>query len=103
MTDKELEAGTPTPDAVSEAAAEAAQVALNDLVLIGLFTGPKGAKALLRMPGGRFEEVKIGDKVAGAKVAAIDSDNLILSKGGATSRLRVAQSAATTGGSTRSR
>ena len=85
--------GTPTPKNVEDAAQEKVRISTRAITLIGLMTGPKGARALLRDGSGNFHTVEPGDKIAGRTVAGIDASSLILAKGGDTQRLAVADAA----------
>ena len=71
--------------AVTEEAQHAATVSealpLDETVLIGLFNGPEGGTALLRLPGGSIVKVAAGGYVDGGKVTAIDQDGVRLERG----------------------
>lgn len=72
--------GTPTPEKVRKLATTSAK--LDRTALIGVF-GTKGAlQALIRLPKGNIAKVSTGDSFAGAKVEAIDSDRVILTRRG---------------------
>lgn len=73
--------GTPTPQKVVDLATERAT--LERMALIGTFGAETSPGALLRLPGGGFEKVTVGDDVAGGTVLAIDAGRLILSRMGA--------------------
>lgn len=88
------DAGTPTPAIVSNAAEEHAPIAQNAITVIGLITGPDGARALLRDGRGKFRSVKSGGRIGGYYVAAINPGELVLSKGIETQRLQVADTIA---------
>ena len=84
--------GTPTPKFVEHAAQQVTGISTRSITLIGLMTGPKGARALLRDGGGKFRTIEPGDTVAGRTAAAIDAHSLILAKGGDALRLTVSES-----------
>ncbi len=50
--------------------------------LIGLFDGPKGSSALLRLADGSVVKVVAGQAVGGGRVTAIDQRGLRLQSGG---------------------
>lgn len=54
----------------------------NSVSLIGIFGGGDDRHALVRLPGGRMQRVRAGDRLQGARVAAIGKDSLQLSGGG---------------------
>lgn len=85
--------GTPTPQAVAEAAQTRVAFDSRAVTLIGLMTGPKGGRALLRDANGRFHTVEPGDRVGAQVVAAIDTASMILTRGGQTQRLALSDSA----------
>lgn len=66
--------------AVSDEAQDAATVSealsLDETVLIGLFNGPDGGTALLRLPGGSIVKVAAGGTVDGGQVTGIDQDGI---------------------------
>jgi hypothetical protein len=62
---------TTTTD-VGQMAKSKAQLQLDSIAVIGLFTGPQGDSALLRMRDGAIQKVAAGDKAAGLTVLAID-------------------------------
>lgn len=57
---------------VGQMAKSKAQLQLDSIAVIGLFTGPQGDSALLRMRDGAIQKVAAGDKAAGLTVLAID-------------------------------
>lgn len=69
------------PQETQEAATVAGALSLGETTLIGLFNGPEGGTALLRLPGGSFVKVGAGGSVAGGRVTAIDGDSLRLQRG----------------------
>ena len=62
---------TTTPD-VGRLAQSETQLELNTIAVIGLFTGPSGDSALLRMRNGRIVKVAPGDTADTLTVLAID-------------------------------
>ena len=69
------------PAETQEAATIAEALPLDETTLIGLFNGPDGGTALLRIPGGSFVKVAAGGYVAGGRVTAIDEDSVRLERG----------------------
>ena len=82
--------GTPTPEKVNELATTTAK--LDRTALIGVF-GTEGAlQALIRLPKGDIAKVSAGDSIGGAKVEAIDTDRVILTRRGSQHVLALPQS-----------
>jgi hypothetical protein len=54
---------------------------LDRTALIGLFHGPDGSSALVRLPSGSVVKVAAGETVDGGRVTAISQDGLRLRKG----------------------
>jgi len=81
------DAGTPTPQKVEQLATQAVQ--LDRLALIGI-SGTQGApRALIRMPQGDTQTVKVGDTIRGGIIEAIDADQLVLSRNGTQQVMRM--------------
>ncbi|UWR23722.1 type II secretion system protein N [Sulfitobacter sp. S190] len=74
------EDGTPTPAKVKDLATE--QARLDRTALIGIFGSSNAPEALIMLPAGKTEKVKVGDSVAGGTVEAIGEDRLVLSRNG---------------------
>ena len=79
----------PRPEALGQAPAEVAAratvrgaLALDRTALLGLFAGPEGRTALLRLRDGEVVRAAQGDVVAGGVVTAIGEDGLRLWQGG---------------------
>lgn len=72
----------PTAGAVASRATEQDTIRLNRVNLIGVYGTQSDRRALIRLPSGRFVKVKVGDRVDGGRVSAIDSDKLQYVKGG---------------------
>ena len=70
------------PEGVRDAATDLAQLSLDGLALIGLFNGPDGGAALVRLPTGSIVKVSQGESVDGGRVSAISEDRLRLQKDG---------------------
>lgn len=71
------------------AATQTGVLPLSGVVLLGTFTRFRGARALIRTPGGDIAEVTIGDRIGGRHVAAIEDGTLVLMRHGRTDRLTV--------------
>ena len=50
--------------------------------LIGVYGTPDNRRALVRLPNGNYEKVKVGDRIDGGRVAAIGEAQLRYVKGG---------------------
>ncbi|MEO0894559.1 MAG: hypothetical protein AAFY35_18325 [Pseudomonadota bacterium] len=66
----------PTTASVARAATERNQISLRRVNLIGVYGSPDSRRALVRLPNGRYQKVKVGDRLDGGQVAAIGADEL---------------------------
>ncbi len=57
-------------------------IRLNRINLIGVYGKPSERRALVRLPSGRYEKVKVGDRLDGGKVSAIGDSELRYQKRG---------------------
>ncbi len=57
--------------------------------LVGVFGGADGRSALVRLPNGKIEKVKAGDRIQGVQVAAISADSVRLTGRGKDTLLRL--------------
>ena len=55
---------------------------LSQVNLIGVYGTPQSRRALVRLANGRFQKVKVGDRVDGGRVVAISDAELRYQKGG---------------------
>ncbi|MDO6583916.1 hypothetical protein Q4543_00130 [Salipiger sp. 1_MG-2023] len=65
------------------------QLNLRETSLIGVFGSSSNRRALVRLSNGRLQNVKVGDRLDGGRVAAIGEAELQLSKGGRNVVLRM--------------
>lgn len=65
------------------------QLNLRDMNLIGVFGSASNRRALVRLSNGRLQNVKVGDRLDGGRVAAIGEDELRLTKSGRNIVLRM--------------
>lgn len=72
-----------TNEVTAAAATVEAAVPLNETILIGVFSGPDGASALLRLSGGDILRVAPGERSRAGLVLAVGEDRVILSRAGA--------------------
>jgi hypothetical protein len=95
----------PAPKAVKPASARPTAVAQNpvrekaatqrvglsrgNVSLVGVFAGADGRHALLRLPNGKIERVKAGDRVQGVQIAAINADSVRVTGRGKDTLLRL--------------
>ena len=75
---------TPTTGAVASRATQSKILKLNAMNLIGVYGAQSNRRALVRLPNGRFEKVKVGDRINGGRVRAIGQSDLQYIKGGRT-------------------
>ncbi|MCU9839505.1 MULTISPECIES: hypothetical protein [Ruegeria] len=74
---------------VSSAATQAADIQKNALTVLGIFGPTDDMRALVRLPGGKVEQVAPGDKLRAGEILAIDDEGLMLRHGGQTRRLAI--------------
>jgi hypothetical protein len=69
------------PRAMAEAVTVEGALALEETALLGLFSGPEGDRALLRLPGGVVVAVARGGLVDGGRVVAVSADGVRIARG----------------------
>ncbi|ETX15701.1 hypothetical protein OCH239_14600 [Roseivivax halodurans JCM 10272] len=79
----------PSGSTVAERATVRDAVDLRQMNLIGVYGEPSSRRALVRLPNGRYEKVKVGDSVNGGRIAAIGEDQIRYVKGGQNMTLRM--------------
>lgn len=72
----------PSSASVARAATDSKAIKLRDVNLIGVYGTPGNRRALVRLPNGRYEKVKVGDRIDGGKVSAIGDSELRYNKRG---------------------
>lgn len=72
----------PSQANVAKAATEKNAINLGQVNLIGVYGTPQSRRALIRLANGRFQKVKVGDRVDGGRVVAISDGELRYQKGG---------------------
>lgn len=72
----------PSSASVARAATYNNAIKLRDVNLIGVYGTPGNRRALVRLPNGRYEKVKVGDRIDGGKVSAIGDNELRYNKRG---------------------
>ncbi len=55
---------------------------LSQMTLIGTIGTDTLRRALIRLPGGRIQRVKVGDTLRGRRIDAIEPDRLLMSRAG---------------------
>jgi hypothetical protein len=70
----------PTRASVAKQATIRNALNLSEVALIGIYGSSENRRALVRMPSGKFQRVKIGDRLDGGKVVAIDDKQLVYQK-----------------------
>ena len=55
---------------------------LKKINLIGVYGSSDNRRALVRLANGKYQKVKVGDRLDGGQVTAIGTDDLRYSKGG---------------------
>jgi hypothetical protein len=58
-------------------------------LLLGVFGKAEAPQALVRLPSGKTEQVRVGDRLGDAEVRAIDETTLTLVRAGQSQRLRL--------------
>ena len=79
----------PQGASVTQAATIENGLRLNQVNLIGVYGSSSSRRALVRLTGGRFVMVTVGERLNGGVVQAISSDSLIYRKGGRNITLEV--------------
>ena len=74
---------------VAQAATIRNGLRLNQVNLVGVYGSSSSRRALVRMPGGRFVMVTVGDRLDGGRVAAISANSLVYTKSGRNVTLEV--------------
>ena len=74
----------PSSANVARAATVRNAIGLNRVSLIGVYGTSSNRRALVRMPNGQYEKVKVGDRLDGGRVTAISASQLRYQKGGRT-------------------
>ena len=64
---------------------------LSELALIGTMGTDAARRALVRFPGGRIEQVRVGDTLRGNRIDAIEPERLLMSRAGRQSVLDMPQ------------
>ncbi len=72
----------PTRASVAKQATLTNAIRLDRLSLIGVYGSPSDRRALIRLPSGRYLKVKVGDRLDGGRIAAIQASRLEYVKGG---------------------
>ncbi len=70
-----------------------APLALDGLMLLGIFGKEEALNALVRLPGGRVEEITAGGELQGRRVAAVTAEEVILQGPGGLRRLSMPDAA----------
>lgn len=79
----------PSGASVAQAATIRNGLRLNQVNLVGVYGSSSSRRALVRMPGGRFVMVTVGDRLDGGRVAAISANSLVYTKSGRNVTLEV--------------
>jgi hypothetical protein len=72
----------PSSASVARAATDSNAIKLREVNLIGVYGTPGNRRALVRLANGRYEKVKVGDRIDGGKVSAIGDSELRYNKRG---------------------
>ncbi len=78
-----------TPATVARHATAENVISLRKVNLIGVFGTPANRRALVRLPSGRYQKVKVGDRLDGGRVIAIGERELRYQKKGRNLTLRL--------------
>lgn len=79
----------PSKTTVATAATQKNAINLRNVNLIGVYGKPSSRRALIRLSNGRYQKVKVGDRIDGGRVSAIDEDRLNYVKSGRNVVLRM--------------
>ena len=72
----------PTAASVARTATQDNAIRLRNLNLIGVYGSTASPRALVRLPSGRYQRVRVGDRLDGGRVQAIQGDRLQYVKNG---------------------
>lgn len=72
----------PSTTSVARSATVKNAINLRRINLIGVYGQPSSRRALVRLSNGRYQKVKVGDRIDGGRVSAIDTSELRYTKGG---------------------
>ncbi|MDW3117159.1 MAG: hypothetical protein R8G60_04775 [Roseovarius pacificus] len=79
----------PTTTTVARAATDKNAISMRQVNLIGVYGSPSNRRALVRLANGRYQKVKVGDRLDGGQVAAIGDSELRYQKRGRSIVLRM--------------
>ncbi|MDW4496975.1 hypothetical protein R5H30_03195 [Sulfitobacter sp. D35] len=79
----------PSSATVSRSATVKNAINLRGINLIGVYGKPSSRRALIRLSNGRYQKVKVGDRLDGGRVSAIGDSELRYQKGGRNVVLRM--------------
>ncbi len=82
----------PSQANVAKAATEKNVLNLREVNLIGVYGSQQSRRALVRLSNGRYQKVKVGDRVDGGRVVAISDGELRYTKGGRNVTLKMPRS-----------
>ncbi|XDA96863.1 hypothetical protein AB1M95_12075 [Sulfitobacter sp. LCG007] len=71
----------PSSATVSRSATVKNAISLRETSLIGVYGKPSARRALIRLSNGRYQKVKVGDRIDGGRVSAIGDNELMYRKG----------------------
>ncbi|MGP6085850.1 hypothetical protein [Antarctobacter jejuensis] len=71
----------PSSASVARSATLENAINLNRINLIGVYGTPNNRRALVRLPNGKYQKVKVGDRLDGGRVSAIGDGDLRYKKG----------------------
>jgi hypothetical protein len=89
---KTVQPSVPSQANVARTATEKNVLNLREVNLIGVYGTQQSRRALVRLSNGRYQKVKVGDRVDGGRVVAISDGELRYTKGGRNVTLRMPRS-----------
>lgn len=78
-----------TPRTVAKAATVENALPRNSTSLLGVFGPESNMQALIRLSSGRTKRMRIGGRISGNRILAIDKNGLLLENAGKTQRLAI--------------
>lgn len=72
----------PSSASVARAATSENAINLGRINLIGIYGTPQNRRALVRLANGKYQKVKVGDRLDGGRITAIGEETLRYTKGG---------------------
>ncbi|GGG60695.1 hypothetical protein GCM10011415_03340 [Salipiger pallidus] len=70
-----------TPSNVAKTATRSADIPRRGIVLLGIYGSEEAPSVLFRTPGGKTGSARIGERIAGLRIVAVDDGRVALANG----------------------